>query len=81
MRKVAVEKSLENVKSYLNYKGYDVADLEGTKSNLKSFDAIVVSGQNSNMLGMHDTNTRASVINAKGMTPEDVHAQIENRLS
>ncbi|MCT4621279.1 MAG: YkuS family protein [Marinisporobacter sp.] len=81
MRKIAVERSLENVKNYLNTNGYEVTDLESAKSNLKGFDAIVVSGQNSNLLGMQDTNTRASVINATGMTPEDVQKQITNRFS
>ncbi|MCT4607253.1 MAG: YkuS family protein [Marinisporobacter sp.] len=81
MRKIAVERSLKNVKNYLNTNGYEVTDLESSKASLKNFDAIVVSGQNSNLLGMQDTNTRASVINAAGMTPEDVQNQITNRLS
>ncbi|WP_168198255.1 YkuS family protein [Crassaminicella thermophila] len=81
MKKVAVEKSLENVKNYLNNKGFDVADLESATTNLKNFDAIVVSGQNSNLLGMHDTSTKASVINAKGLTVEDIYEELNNRLS
>lgn len=81
MKKVAVEKSLQNVKNYLNNKGFDVSDLESGTTNLKNFDAIVVSGQNSNLLGMHDTSTKASVINAKGMTVEDVYKQLTNGLS
>ncbi|WP_053956853.1 YkuS family protein [Inediibacterium massiliense] len=81
MKKVAVEKSLKNIKSYLSIQGYEVRDLESSRRNLKNFDAIIVSGQNSNLLGMHDTNTKASVINAAGMTPEDVANQLNNRFS
>jgi galactitol-specific phosphotransferase system IIB component len=81
MKKIAVEQSLENVKNYLRNQGYDVTDIESTQSNANNFDAIVVSGQNSNFLGMHDTNTKASVINAKGMSVEDIHKELNNRLS
>ncbi|WZL71597.1 YkuS family protein [Clostridiaceae bacterium 35-E11] len=81
MKKIAVEQSLENVKDYLRNRGYDVTDIESTQSNAKDFDAMVVSGQNSNFLGMHDTNTKAFVINAKGMSVEDIHKELNNRLS
>lgn len=81
MKKVAVEKSLGNVKSYLSNQGYNVADLESAKSSLQNFDAVVVSGQNSNLLGMQNTSTKASVVNASGMSPEDVYNQLTNRLS
>ncbi|WP_129596511.1 YkuS family protein [Anaerophilus nitritogenes] len=81
MKKVAVEKSLKNIKSYLSIQGYEVRDLESSRKNLKNFDAIIVSGQNSNILGMQDTNTKTSVINVSGMTPEDVATQLNNTLS
>lgn len=80
MKRVAVENSLTNVKSYLERQGYTVESLENNKNNLKSFDAIIVSGQNSNFLGMHDTTTKGSVISAKGLSPEDIHREIQNRM-
>ncbi|MCT4562731.1 MAG: YkuS family protein [Maledivibacter sp.] len=80
MKRVAVERSLSNVKSYLKEQGYSVESLENNKDKINSFDAIVVSGQNSNFLGMHDTSTKASVIYAQGLTPEDVHRQLEKRM-
>ncbi|SHJ82351.1 Uncharacterised protein family (UPF0180) [Caminicella sporogenes DSM 14501] len=80
MKRIAVENSLTNVKSYLETQGYTVESLESNKDNLKSFDAIVVSGQNSNFLGMHNTETKGSIISAKGLTPEDVHKEIQNRI-
>lgn len=81
MKKVAVEKSLENVKGYLRNQGYNVSDLESEKGNLNKFDAIVVSGQDSNFLGIHSTKTKASVINAKGMSVEDIHHQLTDYFS
>jgi hypothetical protein len=81
LKRVVVEDSLTNVKSYLQQQGYIVEDLENNKNNLKAFDVVVVSGQDSNFLGMHNTSTRGSVISAKGLTPQDVLSQIENRMS
>lgn len=80
MKRVAIEKSLNNVKSYLKDQGYTVENLENNKEKINSFDAIVVSGQNSNFLGMHDTSTNGTVIYAKGLSPEDIHGQIQNRM-
>lgn len=81
MKRIAVENALGNVKSYLQQQGYTVESLENNKSNLNSFDAVVVSGQDSNFLGMHDTSTNSSVIYARGLTPQDVYSQLENRMT
>lgn len=80
MKRVAVERSLSNVKSYLKEKGYTVESLENSKDKINSFDAVVVSGQNSNFLGMHDTATKGRVVYADGLTPEDVHRELENTM-
>ncbi len=81
MKKVAVEQSLNNVKTFLCNQGYDVQDLEQVSQHLNYFDAIIVSGQNSNLLGMQDTNTKTSVIDARGMSKEEIHEALTNRLS
>lgn len=80
MKRVAVEKSLRNVKNYLKEQGYDVENLENNRDKINSFDAIVVTGQNSNFLGMHDTSTNGTVVYAKGLTPEDVHKELKRTL-
>lgn len=76
MRKVAVEKSLKNVKTYLETQGFNVSDLESGQKNLNDFDAIVVSGQDSNFLGDQTTSSKATVISAKGRTVEDIYNQL-----
>ena len=81
MKRVAVEESLKNVKDYLTDKGYDVSEIKNTKNNMNTFDAIVVSGQNSNFLGMQTTSTKAPVVNANGMSVEDVYNELSNRFS
>ncbi|KXG77181.1 YkuS family protein [Thermotalea metallivorans] len=81
MKKIAVEKSLGNVKNYLRQQGFAVMDLDPGHTDYKNCDAIVVSGQSSNFLGIEDTETKAPVIKARGMTVEDIYQQLKNRLS
>mgnify|MGYP001235654706 CR=1 FL=1 len=80
MKRVAVEKSLSNVKEYLQEQGYTVECLESNKDKINSFDAIVVTGQNSNFLGMHDTSTKGTVVYARGLTPQDVHKELQSTI-
>lgn len=81
MKKVAVEKGLNPVKSFLNQQGYQVREFDcNKKSNsnyLNNFDAVVVTGQSENMLGMQDATISSSIINADGMTPQEVMHQLE----
>lgn len=79
--KIAVEQNLTPVKDYLSGEGYDVECIdfnEQSSANLQGFDAIVVTGQDSNFLGINDTQTAAPVINADGLTPEEVAGRIES---
>jgi len=77
--KIAIEPNLTNVKNYLDGKGYTVDSINfgGSSKNLQDYDAIVVTGQNSNFLGYEETQTKAVVIKADGLTPE----QVENELN
>lgn len=80
--KIAIEHDLTPVKYYLSTKGYDVEciDFNGQpKSKLQNYDAIVVTGLNSNALGNQTTKTSAVVINADGLTPEEVVQELETR--
>jgi len=76
MRRVAIEQTLGSVKEYLQNNGFDVVDLN---QHLTEVDAIVISGQDKDVLGMQDITTTAPVINAKGLTPEEVHQQLTNQ--
>lgn len=81
---IAVEEDLTPVKEYLMEKGYQVESIdpnEESPSNLQNYDAIVVTGFNSDFLGFHDTKTGAVVIDADGLTPEEVVEEIENNNS
>lgn len=82
--KVAVEQDLTPVRDFLFKKGYsvDTVDLsrEFTKE-MDKYDAIIVTGMNKNFLGVEDMNTGAVVVDAKGLTAEQVFEEIENRFS
>lgn len=84
MKKIGVEKGLSNVAGYLIKEGYSVEALsesiDDNISKLRGLDAIVTSGHNTDMLGISNTETKAPVINAKGLTPEEVKNKIEQRL-
>jgi hypothetical protein len=81
--KIAIEPALSDVRNYLAERGYRVENLnlnEHSSWNLRSYGAIVVTGLNTNLSGIHDTETKAAVINADGLTPEEVAAQIDKRI-
>jgi hypothetical protein len=80
MAKIGVEASLTNIQQLLKEKGYDVVELK-QESDAANCDCCVVSGFDSNVMGMHDSVTQASVIEARGLSAEEVCQQVENRLS
>jgi len=78
-RKVAVEGSLTNVSEALRQKGYDVVDLKSA-SDAENCDCCVITGVDSNVMGMADASTKASVIEANGLSADEVCQQVESRM-
>lgn len=78
-RKIAVEGSLSDVKDLLQSKGYQVEDLNN-KNNLNTYDAIIITGQDSNVLGIENAVTKSPVIDARGQSAEEVYQQLQNRI-
>ncbi|NLO39453.1 MAG: YkuS family protein [Ruminiclostridium sp.] len=79
MKKIAVQKGLTPVQEYLEDQGYEVETVEFdafTQAQNEDYDAIVLTGMSSDFLGMQDTATGAPVIDATGMTPEEIFEQI-----
>lgn len=81
-KKIAVEQSLTNVSEALREKGYDVVDLKTTAdvSANTNCSAYVVTGIDSNMMGMQDVSTTAPIIEASGLSAEEVCEEVEQRL-
>ncbi|MCX7884878.1 MAG: YkuS family protein [Caloramator sp.] len=76
-KKVAVEQNLDNVKEYLEERGIKTEQFSGSQflnaSKISKYDAIIVSGSNKDLLGMQDTQTKIPVIDATGMTPQEIY--------
>ncbi|MDD3225581.1 MAG: YkuS family protein [Clostridium sp.] len=75
--KIAIESNLGHVKDYLQDKDCEVSTLKDYDINLNDFDAIVVTGQNDNLMGIEDTLTNTVVIDASGMTPQEIYHEIQ----
>jgi hypothetical protein len=81
--RIAVENSLTPISEYLSKKGYDVDSVDFSREYTKGmdlYDAIIVTGFNKDFLGVEDTNTKSVVIDAKGLTAEQVYSRLENSL-
>lgn len=75
--KVAIEDNLVPVKEYFSEQGCEVKSL---KENFRDCDAVVVSGQDVNFMGIEDIQTDAPVIDARGLRPEEVYSIVKERL-
>lgn len=79
MARVAVENSLSQIRKMLCDNGYDVVDLGNWQQVV---DAIVITGQDVNVLGdQNKTITGAPIIKAEGMTAAEVFHAVHERLS
>ncbi|HHV60590.1 MAG TPA: YkuS family protein [Clostridiaceae bacterium] len=79
---VGVESKLTPVREFLKSKGYNVQNIDFKNESPRndSYDAYIVSGMSMNFMGMQDTNTKAVVINADGMTPEEVYDHLKDHF-
>ncbi|MDZ5474512.1 YkuS family protein [Bacillus sp. 31A1R] len=80
MAKIGVEQSLTNVQEALREKGYDVVELR-QESDVQGCDCCVITGLDSNVMGMSDTVTNAAVIEANGLSADEVCRQVENKMN
>jgi 5,10-methylene-tetrahydrofolate dehydrogenase/methenyl tetrahydrofolate cyclohydrolase len=80
VKKVGIEKPLSNVKRYLESRDCIVEVLESNNKEsqraLNKLDAIVVTGSDSNFMGMEDVMTGTKVINAAGKTEDEVYDEV-----
>lgn len=82
-QRIAVEPDLTPIKDFLSDKGYSVDSInwsEGSAKQSSKYDAIIVTGLNSNFMGINDTDSKSVVIEAKGLTPEQVYHELQLRL-
>jgi hypothetical protein len=77
--KIAVEDSLSQVKDELSNRGFQVVTMDS--SNAAECDCCVVSGQDSNVMGIAETITKAPVINAQGLSANEIVDQVQQRVN
>lgn len=72
MARIAVEPSLTDVKQLLQENGHEVVNMD----QATNCSCCVVTGQDLNVMGMSNTSTNASVINAEGKTAREIVDQV-----
>jgi hypothetical protein len=80
MPKIGVEQSLTDVQQALQQKGYDVVQLNN-EDDAKGCDCCVVTGIDNNVMGISNSVTAGSVIEASGLTADQVCQQVESRIN
>jgi hypothetical protein len=78
-KRIGVEQSLTNVCDALRAKGYDVVELQ-QEQDANGCDCCVISGQDQNVMGIQNAVIQGSVLNAHGMSAEEVCQAVESRL-
>lgn len=78
MARIGVEQSLTNISEALRARGHEVVELR-QESDAQGCDCCVVTGIDSNVMGMQDAEIQGSVIEASGLSAEEVCRQIDQR--
>lgn len=79
MAKIGVEDSLTDVQHALEQKGHEVISLR-SENDAQGCDCCVVTGQDSNVMGISDISTKGSVIKASGLTTDEICQKVESKL-
>jgi hypothetical protein len=79
MAKIGVEQSLTNVSEALRERGHEVVELR-QEADAQGCDFCVVSGIDSNVMGMQDAAIQGSVIEANGLSADEVCRQVDQKF-
>lgn len=79
MSRIAIEASLTPMQEYLKRQGYqvDILDSSGINQDQNDYTAIVISGSDQNLMGIQNVAQNCPVINASGLTPQQVERRLE----
>ena len=78
MARIGVENSLTDVQQALQQQGHEVVTLN-SEQDAQGCDCCIVTGQDSNVMGIADTSIKGSVITAHGLTTDEICQQVESR--
>lgn len=79
-KRVAVEQGLGNVSQLLAEKGYEVVQLDPVSPSgveMRNVEAVVITGSDENIFGASAPETDVPVIDATGLTAEEVWQQLQ----
>ena len=79
MAKIGVEDSLTDVQQALQQKGYEVISLR-SENDAQGCDCCVVTGLDSNVMGISNVSIKGSVIEASGLTTDEICQKVESRV-
>lgn len=74
--RIAIEDNLTNVRQAIEARGWQAVPIHQLKAG--SVDAIVCTGQERNMLGDETVRTQVPIIEADGLTAEEVLRRLES---
>lgn len=76
--RIGVEGTLSDVREALQAKGHETVDLR-SENDASGCDCCVISGQDKDVMGMATASTKGSVINAHGMTADEVCQAVDSK--
>ncbi|MFC4184505.1 YkuS family protein [Saccharococcus thermophilus] len=79
MAKIGVEHSLTAVQEALKARGHEIVPLRG-ENDVKGCDCCVITGQDANVMGIQNAMTAGPVIEASGLTAEEICQKVEEKL-
>ena len=77
--RIGVEQSLQNVVQALREKGHDVVELK-QESDANGCDCCIVTGMDTNVMGIQNVATQGPVIEASGLSADQICHEVESRL-
>ncbi|MTH53090.1 hypothetical protein GKZ89_06665 [Bacillus mangrovi] len=80
MPRIGVEHSLTNVEEALKSMGYEVVQIR-SEEDAKNCDCCILTGQDSNVMGISTPVTEGSVIEASGLSAEEICQQVQHRFN
>jgi hypothetical protein len=79
MAKIGVEHSLTDVQEALKERGHEIIPLRG-ENDAKGCDCFVITGQDANVMGIQNAVAAGPVIEASGLTAEEICQKVEEKL-
>jgi hypothetical protein len=79
MAKIGVEHSLTDVQEALKARGHEIVPLRG-ENDAKGCDCCVITGQDANVMGIQNAMIAGPVIEASGLTAEEICQKVEEKL-